>query len=79
MKFYIAHYIKEQNFHSRAQYNRLSDLYESVKPLCIWNTKQMPEFHRLEKFFDYKEGTLRVNQLKATYPELDFELKYIGD
>ncbi len=77
MKCYIAHYIKKQNFQSRAQYDRLSDLHDSVKPLCLWNTKQIPEFS--EKFFDFEEGILRVNQLRATYPELDFELKSVKE
>lgn len=66
MTHYIIHYIKAQQLHSRNHYNRLSELYDSVKPL-------------VEPLFNFKEGIAKVNQLKATYPELDFELKPMGD
>ena len=66
MTHYIIHYIKTQQLHSRNHYNRLSDLYDSVKPL-------------VEPLFNFQEGIAKVNQLKATYPELDFELKPLGD
>jgi len=66
MTHYIIHHIKTQTLHSRNHYNRLSDLYDSVKPL-------------IEPLFNFTEGTAKVKQLKATYPELDFELKPIGD
>lgn len=66
MTHYIVHYIRKQEFSSRNQYNRLSELYDSVKPL-------------VEPLFNFQEGKAKVNQLKATYPELEFELKSIGD
>lgn len=66
MTHYIVHFIKTTDLHSRNQYNRLSDLYDSVKPL-------------VSQLFNFVEGKAKVNQLKATYPELDFELKSIGD
>lgn len=66
MTHYIVYYIKSQKFNSRSQYQRLSELYDSVKPL-------------VEPLFNFKEGIAKVNQLKATYPELDFELKPMGD
>lgn len=66
MTHYIVHYIRKQEFSSRNQYNRLSELYDSVKPL-------------VEPLFNFQEGKAKVNQLKATYPELEFELKSMGD
>ena len=66
MTHYIVHHIKKIDLHSRNQYDRLSDLYDSVKP---W----------IEPLFNFVEGKAKVNQLKATYPELEFELKPIGD
>jgi hypothetical protein len=66
MTHYIVHTIKTTDLHSRNQYNRLSDLWESVKP----NVSQLVNF---------EEGKAKVNQLKATYPELEFELLPMGD
>ena len=66
MSHYIVHSIKTTDLHSRNEYNRLSDLYESVTPL-------------VSSLFNFVEGKAKVNQLKATYPELEFELKPIGD
>jgi len=66
MTHYIVHFIRKQEFHSRNQYNRLSELYDSVKPL-------------VEPLFNFNEGKQRVKELSATYPELEFELKSMGD
>ncbi len=68
MTHYIVHYIRirKQEFQSRNQYNRLSELYDSVKPL-------------VEPLFNFNEGKQRVKELSATYPELEFELKSMGD
>lgn len=66
MTHYIVHFIREQEFHSRNQYNRLSGLYDSVKPL-------------VEPLFNFNEGKQKVKELSATYPELEFELKPMGD
>jgi len=41
-------------------------LYDSVKPL-------------VEPLFNFNEGKQRVKELSATYPELEFELKPMGD
>ena len=66
MTHYIVHYIRKQEFQSRNQYNRLSELYDSVKPL-------------VEPLFNFNEGKQRVKELSATYPELEFELKPMGN
>ena len=66
MTHYIVHYIRKQELHSRNQYNRLSELYDSVKPL-------------VEPLFNFNEGKQRVKELSSTYPELEFELRLMGD
>jgi len=66
MTHYIVHTIQKQKLHSRNQYDRLSDLWESVKP-------------EVSQLVNFEEGKAKVKQLKATYPELEFELLPIGD
>ena len=65
MNHYIVHSIKAA-ISSKKEYDRLSDLHDSVKSL-------------VKPLFSFVEGKNKVNQLKATYPELDFELLSIED
>lgn len=66
MTHYIVHFIRKQELQSRNQYNRLKELYASVKPL-------------VEPLFNFNEGKQKVKELSATYPELEFELRPMGD
>lgn len=66
MTHYIVHYIKQKDPSSRNQYERLSEIYNSVKPL-------------VKPLFSFEEGKTMVIFLKDNYPELEFELKPMGD
>ena len=59
----MTHYIVHYTTNNTSQ-NK--ELWESLKDL-------------LSTFVSFKEGKRRVKILKSSYPELDFELKSLGD
>lgn len=59
----MTHYIVHYTTNNTSQ-NK--ELWESLKDL-------------LSTFVSFEEGNRRVKMLKSSYPELDFELKSLGD
>ena len=51
---------------SRNQYERLSDIYNEAKS-------------KIADTYTYNAGKLKLDWLKSNYPDMEFELKPIGD
>ena len=63
---YITIFIRKQELASRNQYERLSDIYSEAKS-------------KISDSYNYNEGKLNLQWLNENYPEMEFELKPIGD
>ena len=66
MTHYITIYIKQKEMSSRNQYERLSDIYNEAKS-------------KIAYAYTYNAGKLKLDWLKSNYPDMEFELKPIGD